>query len=164
MSVPPVVQVSGTVDGTPCRLVVDAGAERTFVRADVLRTRNLPRSQQQLCGATGRCVTLRGPVQVQITVGGAAEDLPVYVADMEGPCLLGMDFLARSEACVDVGRSVVRLRDTEVPLLLTSAVVGTGESKEARRPAVQKQPEVSCYAAMEAFGRVGRETAAPART
>ena len=159
MSVPPVVQVSGTVDGTPCRLVVDTGAERTFVRADVLRTRNLPRSQQQLCGVTGHCVTLRGPVQVQITIGGAAEDLPVYVADMEEPCLLGMDFLARSEACVDVGRSVLRLRDTEVPLLLTGVAVGTGKSKEAGWSAMQKQPEVSCYAAREErLGGLGGKT------
>ncbi|MPC70654.1 hypothetical protein E2C01_064909 [Portunus trituberculatus] len=85
LSSPPVVQVQGTVNGNLCQLVVDTGAERLFVRADVVRARHILRTEQQLCGVTGHCVTLRGPVTVEIAIGEVVEQLPVYVADMEEP-------------------------------------------------------------------------------
>ncbi|MPC61276.1 hypothetical protein E2C01_055345 [Portunus trituberculatus] len=81
---------------------VDTGAERTFVQADVVRARHIPWAEQQLCGVTRHCVTLCGPVTVEIAIGEVVEQLPVYVADMEEPCLLGVDFLARCRASVDV--------------------------------------------------------------
>ena len=39
-----------------------------------------------------------------ITVGGVEEKLPVFVTDMEEPCLLGLDFLVQNAACMDLGR------------------------------------------------------------
>ncbi|MPC55328.1 hypothetical protein E2C01_049261 [Portunus trituberculatus] len=57
-----------------------------------------------LCGVTGHCMTLRGPMMSTITVGVVEEKLSVFVANMEEPCLLGLDFLVQSEACMDLGR------------------------------------------------------------
>ncbi|MPC76923.1 hypothetical protein E2C01_071358 [Portunus trituberculatus] len=45
LSSPPVVQVQGTGDGNLCQLVVDTGAERTFMRADVVKARHIPRAE-----------------------------------------------------------------------------------------------------------------------
>ena len=39
------VKVDGVLDGWPCRMVVDTGAERTFVHKDVVHTQHLPDSQ-----------------------------------------------------------------------------------------------------------------------
>ena len=96
--------MSGAVDGRPCPLVVDTGAAKTFVREEVVAAQNIPVSDRQLCGVTGHCTTLRGPVLSTLTVGGVEEKLPVFVADMEEPCLLGLDFLVQSVSCVDLGR------------------------------------------------------------
>ncbi|KAG0715491.1 hypothetical protein GWK47_011819 [Chionoecetes opilio] len=118
---PPAVQVAGTVDGRPCRLVVDTGAERTFAREDVVDSKDPSVAQQQLCGVTGHCVSLKGPVKARIGVGSVEEELPVFVAAMEEPCLLGMDYLSQCEALVDFGRQTLRVRGEEVPLVPVSA-------------------------------------------
>ncbi|MPC57317.1 Retrovirus-related Pol polyprotein [Portunus trituberculatus] len=115
------VRVLGAVDGRPCSLVVDTDAAKTFVREEVVAVQNLPVSDRQLCGMTGHCTTLRGPVVSTITVGGVEEKLPVFVADMEEPCLLGLDFLGQSEACVDFRRMQMQVRGQWVPLILEDA-------------------------------------------
>jgi len=111
------IQVSGTVDGHPCQLTVDTGAERTFVRPELVAARHLPETSQQLCGVTGHCTSLRGPVEVRIGVGSSEVTLPVYAAALEDFCLLGLDYLTKARACVDVGRSVLRVCGEELPLL-----------------------------------------------
>ncbi|MPC32072.1 hypothetical protein E2C01_025375 [Portunus trituberculatus] len=96
----------------------DSGAERTFVQGGVLATEQLPVTQQQLCGITGHCTQLRGPVYARIEVGGMEERFPIYVADI-GENLLGLDYLQRSRAVLDfrdmtmvVGGNVVPLQES----------------------------------------------------
>ena len=57
-----------------------------------------PELERQLCGMTGHCMTLPGPVMCTIAVGGVVE-LTVSVDDMEEPCLMGGG-LAVSECSV----------------------------------------------------------------
>ena len=137
------MQVEGSVDGKPCRLTVDTGAEKTLVRPDMVAARRLPVAPQRLCGVTGHCVQLRGPVEVRIGVGSAVERLPVYVAELDEPCLLGLDYLTRSKACVDLGRRLVRVRGEEVPLL---PVVGGAEVvvADSARIAPRSEARVRC--------------------
>ena len=111
------MQVEGSVDGKPCRLTVDTGAEKTLVRPDMLATMRLPDAPQRLCGVTGHCVQLKGPVEARIGVGSTVQRLPVYVADLDEHCLLGLDYLTQSKACVDLGRKLVRVHGEDEPLL-----------------------------------------------
>lgn len=113
----PTMKVQGFVDGQPCQMTIDTGAEGTFVRPDLVATRNLPEAKQQLCGVTGHCTSLRGPVEVRIGVGSSELLLPVYVADVEDSCLLGQDYLTQRGACVDLGRKLLRVGGEELPLL-----------------------------------------------
>ncbi len=69
------------------------------------------------CVACLHCVQLKSPVDVRIGVGSAVEQLSVYVADLDEPCLLGLDYLTQNRACVNLGRKLVRVRGQEVPLL-----------------------------------------------
>jgi len=96
------------VDGKPCRMVVDTGAEKTIMRPDVLPAKDFREAPQRLCGVTGHCTPLRGPVEARLGVGGSEEVLPVHVAEMEDPCLLGLDYLVQVGACIDL-----RKRNTE---------------------------------------------------
>ena len=102
--------MDGTIDGRQCRLTIDTGAERTFVRADIVAVHNAFLAPQRLCGVTGHCVQLKGPVEMSIGVGSWEVVLPVYVADIGEPCLLGLDYLTYSQAYVDLGRRKVRVR------------------------------------------------------
>ncbi|KAG7157489.1 hypothetical protein Hamer_G005932 [Homarus americanus] len=56
------VQVEGEINGIRCPLVIDTASERTFVRLDVVCHRQLPETSQQLCGITGQCAELKGPI------------------------------------------------------------------------------------------------------
>ncbi len=88
-----------------------------MVSPGMLAATRVPDVPQRLCGVTGHCVQLKGPMDVRIGVGSAVERLPVYVADLDEPCLLGLDYLTQSKACVDLGRKLVRVHGQEVPLL-----------------------------------------------
>ncbi|MPC56420.1 hypothetical protein E2C01_050381 [Portunus trituberculatus] len=91
--------VESEVDGRPCPEVVDTGAAKTVVGEEVVAVQDLPVSDWQLCGVTGHCTALRGPVMSTITVSGVEEKLPAFVADMEDPCLVGLNSLVQSAAC-----------------------------------------------------------------
>ena len=121
--------VQGAVDGRPCWMVVDTGAEATFVRKDMLEGRALPMTSTQLCGATGDCLSLQGPVEVSIDVGRVKEDLPVYAGRVEDECLLGMDYLEKTAAVIDVGRQELTVQGEVVPLLPAAAQVEAPETR-----------------------------------
>ena len=127
------------MNGEPCCLTVDTGAERTLVRPDVLAGVPLPDAPQRLCGVTGHCVQLKGSVKARIGVGSVVERLPVYVADLDEPCLLGLDYLMQSEACINLRRKKIRVRGQEVPLL---PEVGCAEVVVAKRVHLAPRTEV----------------------
>lgn len=124
------MQVEGNVDGKSCRLTVDTGAEKTLVRPELLDAERLPDAPQRLCGVTGHCVALQGPVVARVGVGGAEERLPVYAADLDEEGLLGFDYLVQTGACIDFGRKRMRVHGQEVPWL---PEVGCAEVVTAER-------------------------------
>ncbi|ROT67655.1 hypothetical protein C7M84_014239 [Penaeus vannamei] len=115
---PIAMRVAGKINRCPVEMVVDTGSELTFIRKDLIVSCGVPKAGQKLCGVTGDCIPMRGPVWVSLNVGDMIERLPVFVAEMEDPCLLGLDYLARVEACVDLQRRRMTVRGHEVPLIL----------------------------------------------
>ena len=98
--------------------MVDTGLERTFVREDMVDAHDLSEATQLLCGVTGECTTMKGPVSINVGVVDVMERLPVFIADLENPCLLGLDYLTRVRACVDLRGGNIRVRSQGVPLIL----------------------------------------------
>ena len=94
-------QVYGKIDGVECTMIVDTGSEKTLVRPDVLSHRRLPETSRRVSGVTGHSVELRGPVDVTLQLGDKEESLTVYVADIEDPCILGMDYLVSCRCELD---------------------------------------------------------------
>ncbi|MPC34547.1 hypothetical protein E2C01_027940 [Portunus trituberculatus] len=107
----------GTADGQPYKLVVDTGAERMFVCSELVSACHLPEASQQLCGGTGHCTSLQNPLSVQISVGSREMMLSVFVAALEDPCLLSLDYLMQVGTCADQGRKRMRVGGEELPLL-----------------------------------------------
>ncbi|ROT61688.1 hypothetical protein C7M84_020536 [Penaeus vannamei] len=101
---PTAMRVAGKINRRPVEMVVDTGSELTYIRKDLIVSCGIPKAGQKLCGVTGDCIPMRGPVWVSLDVGDVIERLPVFVAEMEDPCLLGLDYLACLEACVDLQR------------------------------------------------------------
>ena len=148
------MQVDGTINGKPCRLTVDTGAERTFIRTDVVAANNALLASPRLCGVTGHCVQLRGPVEVSIGISSWEVALPVYVADIEEPCLLGLDFLTYRQACIDLGRRRMCVHVIEVPLLLTDSYAEV-VVVETVRVAPRTEAVVKCRLSREMSGDGG---------
>ena len=78
-----------------------------------------------------------------ITVGGVEEKLPVFVAEMEEPCLLGLDFLVQNAACVDLRRMQMQVQGETVPLVLESAAKQV-ESPMTSSDVEDKRLELHC--------------------
>ena len=131
------------MDGKPCRLTVDSGAEKTLVQPALLDAEWLPDAPQRLCGVTGHCMPLKGPVKARVGVGGAEMELPVYAADVDEECLLGFDYLTQSGASIDFGRKLMKVHGQNVPLL---PEVGCSEvvTTERLRLAPRTEQRVPC--------------------
>ena len=111
------------MDDRPCPLVVDTSATKafeTFVREELVAAQDFPVSEWQLYSMTGHYTILESPVMSTITVDGV-EKLLVFVAYMEKPCLLGLDFLVQNAACVDLGRMQMQVHKETVPPILEGA-------------------------------------------
>ncbi|XP_069972959.1 retrovirus-related Pol polyprotein from transposon 412 [Penaeus vannamei] len=123
-------------------MIVDTGAEKTIMHPDVLTARDYHEEPRQLCGVTGHCMPLRGPVEARLGVGGSEEVLPVYVAEMEDPCLLGIDYLMQVGACIDLKKRKLRIREKETPLSLGVAPAEVVMAERVRI-ALDTEPKVT---------------------
>ena len=93
-------------------------ARNAQARDEVVAVQEPPELERQLCGVTGHCMTLPGPVMSTIAVGGVVEKLTVSVDDMEKPCLLGLDSLFGNAVCDDLGRIQRQVCGEVIPLIL----------------------------------------------
>ncbi|MPC58653.1 hypothetical protein E2C01_052660 [Portunus trituberculatus] len=61
---------------------------------EVMAAQHLPVSDRQLCDVTGHyMMMLCCPVTSKIVVGSTKKEIPVFMANMEEPCLLEVNFL-----------------------------------------------------------------------
>ncbi|XP_063876911.1 uncharacterized protein LOC135109462 [Scylla paramamosain] len=71
------------------------------------------------------------------------QELPVYVADIDDPCLLGLDYLLESRACLDFGEIRMEVQGKEVPLLKANATIEVVATKTTCVPP-RMETWVSC--------------------
>ncbi|MPD01693.1 hypothetical protein E2C01_097233 [Portunus trituberculatus] len=93
-----------------------------------------PDSPQQLCGVTGDYMSLQGPVNARVRVGGVEEDMSVFVADLDEECLLGYDYLTRMDAFVDFRQKRMTVRGHDVPFLREVRRAEVVTTKQLRLP------------------------------
>ena len=97
-------------------MVIDTASEQSFVRPDVVSHKHIPNSSQQLRGITGHHASLKGPVDVRIKVGEVEENFAVYVADIEDPFILGLDYLLPRKCHVNLETMQMKLRGKTIPV------------------------------------------------
>ena len=95
------------INGVPCPMVLDTGANITTVRPDVL-TKQLRNSVQAMTSviktATGEtAATVRGKLQLKVKIDGAEVSHVDEVADISDKFILGLDFLMAHGCSVDTG-------------------------------------------------------------
>ena len=63
------IQVAGKINGKPCPVIIDSGANQTIIKRSILGDQELPRAREGLSDVTGRRSALWGPVEVQLWIG-----------------------------------------------------------------------------------------------
>lgn len=111
--------MSGSIDGYNCNLIVDTGSDISIVHPDILQRRkreNLQPVTPTFRTVTGQKAPMLGKCELSIRVGSTELSKPVWVADIQDPCILGTDFLDSLGCVVDLKNNIVSIRDEEVPL------------------------------------------------
>lgn len=107
-----------TVEGVPCSALVDTGSTVTLVRPDIVPgwTQCEP-TTVQLRTVTGELAPMKGKGIMTLTVGGRTVRHPVWVAAVQDPCILGLDFLRSTGCQLDLNRGTLSFQGgTEVTM------------------------------------------------
>lgn len=111
--------VIGHIEGVPCPMVVDTGANITIVRPDVLTMQlrhSIQATTRVLKTATGETVTVHAQLKLKVKIGGAEVSHVALVADISDKFILGLDFLMAHGCSVDTEVGSLRIGAEEVPL------------------------------------------------
>ncbi|KAJ8414471.1 hypothetical protein AAFF_G00053410 [Aldrovandia affinis] len=88
--------------------LVDTGSTATLMRPDVVPVgTQLEQTSVQLRTVTGELAPMLGRGKVVITVGGLSVELRVWVAEVQDPCILGLDFLKFARCLLDLGENTL---------------------------------------------------------
>jgi hypothetical protein len=106
-----ILTADGWIQEKPCRVTIDTRASATVDRPDIVA--GLPYVLQT---ASGETMPVVKEAHVELTMGRRTLRSWVFVADIKGDFILGLDILRAYEASVDIGRRVLRLGRDEVPV------------------------------------------------
>lgn len=112
------------VEGNEVNILVDSGAHVSLIGADfrmsvpALRNRPLKKNYVDSRAVNGRMLDTLGTVEVTFRLGPTCWRHTFHVLrESTQSVLLGLDFLAKNLALLDLGRGVLQLWDVTVPLL-----------------------------------------------
>ena len=97
-----------TLAGAPCTALVDTGSTATLLRPDMVPvgTQLIP-TAVRLRTVTGELTPMLGRWVVVIQVGGLAVTFRVWVAAVQDPCIIGLDFLRAAQCVLDLGKNTL---------------------------------------------------------
>ncbi|KAJ8413751.1 hypothetical protein AAFF_G00082580 [Aldrovandia affinis] len=100
-----------TVEGVPCSALVDMGSTVTLVGPDLVPgwTQFEP-TTVQLRTVTGKLAPMKGRGVLILTIGGRTVHHPVWLAAVQDPCILGLDFLRATGCQLDLEKGTLRFQ------------------------------------------------------
>ena len=111
--------VSGSIDGHECNLIIDTGSDISIVHPDILQNKKMETLQPVTpCfrTVTGLKAPIKGKCNLTVRIGSTEVSQPVWIADIQDPCILGTDFLEPLGCVVNLKDSILSIGDEEVPL------------------------------------------------
>ncbi|GBM54291.1 Transposon Ty3-G Gag-Pol polyprotein [Araneus ventricosus] len=119
------LDLEGSICGIPCLMLVDTGANVTFVRKDLAQKLKgkfiytVPNIS--LKTATGKKEEIHGKLDAAIECGSRRFQHRIYVVDITDLCILGLDFLQKFNFTVDLEKNEIRTGEEKIPLFSASA-------------------------------------------
>ena len=111
-----------TLDGTPCRALVDTGSTISLVRPGTLPGTDGPRprgwrpTKLGITTVTGERARMQGEGSLQVTVAGHTINHTFWLASIQDPCIIGLDLLTKWGAVVDIHRTTLYLDSEAITL------------------------------------------------
>ena len=115
--------VAGSVEEHPCRITIDTGSNISIIRPDVLSEQEQTHIQpvsQSIRTVTGEKAPIQGKGDLHVRIGSQEAVHPMWIADIQDECILGVDFLELHGCMVDLADSVLHINGEEVPLQKTN--------------------------------------------
>ena len=115
--------LAGSINGKACDITIDTGSNISIVRTDLLT------EEDQICvqpvssclrTVTGKRAPIHGKGELQLRIGSLNLRHPMWVADIQDKCILGLDFLQRHDCLVNLKDSSLSIRQQEFPLRKSS--------------------------------------------
>ena len=109
----------GSVDDYPCHHTIDTGSNISIIRPDVLSKQKQSLIQpvnQSIRTVTGEKVPIQGKGDLRIEIGSHGAVHPMWVADIQDECILGLDFLELHGCMVNFGDNVLHISGKEIPV------------------------------------------------
>uniref|UniRef100_A0AAV2LHR9 Uncharacterized protein n=1 Tax=Knipowitschia caucasica TaxID=637954 RepID=A0AAV2LHR9_KNICA len=126
----PTAYVRGVIEGVEASVLVDSGASVSLISSDfrmavpTLRGRPLKKDFIGSRAVNGQTLDTLGTVDVSLHLGRASWRHTFHVLrESTQAVLLGLDFLAVNRALLDLGRGVLEIGDTCLPLLYQAQLV-----------------------------------------
>ncbi|KAJ8380842.1 hypothetical protein SKAU_G00016200 [Synaphobranchus kaupii] len=139
-----------TVYGVPYSALIDTGSMATLVRPDIVpRGTQLEQTSVQLCTVTGDLAPMVGKGLFTLSVGGRSVRSSVWVARVQDPCILGLDFLRNTGAVLDLGNGTLSFQGGPTVGMLSPAHLDKQQLqpvKAAESNSVSTTPLGVCYA------------------
>uniref|UniRef100_A0AAV2JF16 Reverse transcriptase RNase H-like domain-containing protein n=1 Tax=Knipowitschia caucasica TaxID=637954 RepID=A0AAV2JF16_KNICA len=126
----PTAYVRGVIEGVEASVLVDSGASVSLISSDfrmavpTLRGRPLKKDFIGSRAVNGQTLDTLGTIDVSLHLGRASWRHTFHVLrESTQAVLLGLDFLAVNRALLDLGRGVLEIGDTCLPLLYQAQLV-----------------------------------------
>ena len=135
-----------------CQFTIDTGSNISIIRPDIL-----PEQQQQTIQpvsqsfrtVTGEKATILGKGDLRVRIGSQEAVHPMWIADIQGECILGLDFLELHGCGLDLRDNVLYLNGDEIPLLKTECSVASAKTYRAVLDTTISLPECVAPARVE---------------
>ncbi|UYV75558.1 K02A2.6-like [Cordylochernes scorpioides] len=113
----------GLVNGVPCRMAIDSGANITLLRVDLAQrmgsiSKRIPVSNELVLQTTTReQAKVRGTVMLKFQIGNNLFSHLGYLADIKDDCLIGLDVLRKFGFSIDFQENVLKVAGKEISLV-----------------------------------------------
>ena len=104
------LEIDVCMGGVPCEAVIESGEQVTVINKEIFdKLKGAPKVNHKvtLRGATKSAMEVWVVYDFEITVGGIKEKNKVFVAEIEGNCIFGLDNMKLFKMILDLNKKMV---------------------------------------------------------